>query len=124
MLGPVIAAIAIAIKLDSSGTVFFRQVRVGRDGKQFRIFKFRSMVADAEARKSELRLLNEAGDGLFKIANDPRVTRIGAFLRRSSLDELPQIFNVLRGDMSLVGPRPLVTDEDVQIVGVIAAVCI
>jgi exopolysaccharide biosynthesis polyprenyl glycosylphosphotransferase len=118
VLGPIIAAIALAIRLDSHGPVFFRQVRVGRDGRHFRIFKFRSMVADAEARKSELRLLNEAGDGLFKIANDPRVTRVGAFLRRSSLDELPQIFNVLRGDMSLVGPRPLVTDEDAQIVGV------
>lgn len=117
-LGPAIAAIAVAVKLDSRGTVFFRQVRVGRDGKTFRIFKFRSMVADAEARKSELRLLNEAGDGLFKIANDPRVTRFGAFLRRSSLDELPQIFNVLRGEMSLVGPRPLVVDEDAQVVGI------
>ena len=117
VLAPILAGIAIAIKLDSRGPVFFRQVRVGRDGRHFRIFKFRSMVTDAEAGKSELRLLNEAGDGLFKITNDPRVTRVGRFLRRSSLDELPQVFNVLRGDMSLVGPRPLVIDEDAQVVG-------
>ena len=117
VIGPIIAVIAAAIKLDTPGTVFFRQVRVGREGNHFRIFKFRTMVTDAEARKGELRVLNEAGQGLFKIANDPRVTRVGSFLRRSSLDELPQIFNVLRGDMSLVGPRPLVIDEDSQIVG-------
>jgi exopolysaccharide biosynthesis polyprenyl glycosylphosphotransferase len=117
VIGPIIAAIAAAIKLDSPGPVFFRQVRVGREDNHFRIFKFRTMVADAEARKGELRVLNEAGNGLFKIADDPRVTRVGRFLRRSSLDELPQIFNVLRGDMSLVGPRPLVIDEDSQIMG-------
>jgi exopolysaccharide biosynthesis polyprenyl glycosylphosphotransferase len=117
VVGPIIAAIAVAIKLDSPGPVFFRQVRVGRENNHFRIFKFRTMVVDAEARKGELRVLNEAGHGLFKIAKDPRVTRVGSFLRRSSLDELPQIFNVLCGDMSLVGPRPLVTDEDSQIVG-------
>jgi len=117
LVGPIIAAIAVAIKLDSPGPAFFRQVRVGREDKHFRIFKFRTMVTDAEARKGELHLLNEAGSGLFKIAKDPRVTRVGGFLRRSSLDELPQIFNVLRGDMSLVGPRPLVIDEDSQIVG-------
>ena len=117
LVGPIIAAIAVAIKLDSPGPVFFRQVRVGREDDHFRIFKFRTMATDAEARKSELRVLNEAGSGLFKIANDPRVTRVGRFLRRSSLDELPQIFNVLRGDMSLVGPRPLVIDEDSQIIG-------
>jgi exopolysaccharide biosynthesis polyprenyl glycosylphosphotransferase len=117
LVGPIIAAIAAAVKLDSPGPVFFRQVRVGREDDHFRIFKFRTMVTDAEARKGELRVLNEAGHGLFKIANDPRVTRVGSFLRRSSLDELPQIFNVLRGDMSLVGPRPLVIDEDSQIVG-------
>jgi exopolysaccharide biosynthesis polyprenyl glycosylphosphotransferase len=114
---PVFAIIAVAIKLDSRGPVFFRQVRVGRDGRHFRITKFRSMVTDAEAVKSDLCLLNEAGEGLFKITNDPRVTRVGRFLRGSSLDELPQVLNVLRGDMSLVGPRPLVTDEDAQVVG-------
>jgi exopolysaccharide biosynthesis polyprenyl glycosylphosphotransferase len=115
--GPVIAAIALAIRLDSKGPVFFRQVRVGRDGRHFRIFKFRSMVADADKRKDELRAHNEAGAGLFKIAEDPRVTRVGRFLRRTSLDELPQVLNVLRGEMSLVGPRPLVIDEDAQVLG-------
>ena len=117
LLAPVLAVIAIAIKLDTRGPVFFRQVRVGRDGRHFRITKFRSMVNHADAVKGDLRRLNEAGDGLFKITNDPRVTRVGSFLRRSSLDELPQILNVLRGDMSLVGPRPLVVDEDAQVVG-------
>ena len=117
VISPVIFAIALAIRFESRGPVFFRQVRVGRDGLQFEIFKFRSMVADADARKEQLRALNEAGDGLFKLTNDPRVTRVGRFLRRTSLDELPQLFNVLRGDMSLVGPRPLVVDEDAQVLG-------
>jgi exopolysaccharide biosynthesis polyprenyl glycosylphosphotransferase len=117
VVGPVIGAIALAVKLDSKGPLFFRQVRVGRDGTHFRIFKFRSMVTHADALKEELRSLNEAGDGLFKISDDPRVTRLGGLLRRSSLDELPQIFNVLRGEMSLVGPRPLVADEDAQVIG-------
>jgi exopolysaccharide biosynthesis polyprenyl glycosylphosphotransferase len=110
-------AIAIAIWLDSKGPIFFRQVRVGRDGEHFRIFKFRSMVVEADAQKEELRSLNEAGEGLFKITSDPRVTRVGRFLRHTSLDELPQLFNVLRGEMSLVGPRPLVIDEDAQVLG-------
>jgi exopolysaccharide biosynthesis polyprenyl glycosylphosphotransferase len=114
---PLISAITLAIWLDSGGPIFFRQVRVGRDGMHFRIFKFRSMVADADARKAELRSLNEAGDGLFKLTDDPRVTRVGRFLRRTSLDELPQLFNVVRGEMSLVGPRPLVIDEDAQVLG-------
>jgi exopolysaccharide biosynthesis polyprenyl glycosylphosphotransferase len=117
VIGPLIVAIALAIRLDSKGPFFFRQVRVGRDGEHFRIFKFRSMVADADAQKDALRSLNEAGDGLFKIARDPRVTRVGSFLRRTSLDELPQVFNVLRSEMSLVGPRPLVVDEDAQVLG-------
>jgi exopolysaccharide biosynthesis polyprenyl glycosylphosphotransferase len=116
-LAPVILAIAIAIRIDSRGPVFFRQVRVGRDGRHFRIYKFRSMVVDAEKRKEELRELNEAGNGLFKITNDPRITRVGGFLRNTSLDELPQVINVLRGEMSLVGPRPLVVDEDAQVIG-------
>ena len=90
---------------------------MGRDGLQFEIFKFRSMVAGADSQKDQLRALNEAGEGLFKLTNDPRVTRVGRFLRRTSLDELPQLFNVLRGEMSLVGPRPLVVDEDAQVVG-------
>jgi lipopolysaccharide/colanic/teichoic acid biosynthesis glycosyltransferase len=90
---------------------------VGRDGKHFKICKFRTMCTDAEQRKSELRAINEAEGGLFKIADDPRVTRVGRILRKTSLDELPQLFNVLLGDMSLVGPRPLVLDEDAQIKG-------
>jgi exopolysaccharide biosynthesis polyprenyl glycosylphosphotransferase len=116
-VGPIIAAIALAIRLDSKGPVFFRQVRVGRDGRHFRIYKFRSMVVDAEEQKERLRSLNEVGDGMFKISEDPRVTRVGRLLRRTSLDELPQLFNVLRGEMSLVGPRPLVTDEDALVHG-------
>jgi exopolysaccharide biosynthesis polyprenyl glycosylphosphotransferase len=111
------AAIAVAIRLDTKGPVFYRQPRVGRDGRHFRIFKFRSMVTDAEEQKDRLHALNEAGVGLFKITHDPRVTRVGRFLRRTSLDELPQLFNVLLGEMSLVGPRPLVIDEDAQVVG-------
>jgi exopolysaccharide biosynthesis polyprenyl glycosylphosphotransferase len=117
LIGPLLIAIAIAIRLDSRGPVFFRQIRVGRDGNHFRMFKFRSMALDAELRKDELRSLNQAGEGLFKIANDPRVTRVGQLLRRTSLDELPQLFDVLRGQMSLVGPRPLVVDEDAQVLG-------
>ena len=115
--GPVLAVAAAAIRLDSRGPIFFRQVRVGRDGKTFRIFKFRSMVVNAEEQKEQLRALSEVGEGMFKISRDPRVTRVGAFLRRTSLDELPQLLNVLKGEMSLVGPRPLVTDEDVLISG-------
>lgn len=114
---PLMIAVALAIWLDSRGSVFFRQVRVGRDGGHFVIFKFRTMVDDAEAQKDQLRAHNEAGDGLFKIANDPRVTHVGKFLRRTSLDELPQLLNVMRGEMSLVGPRPLVVDEDAQVRG-------
>jgi exopolysaccharide biosynthesis polyprenyl glycosylphosphotransferase len=115
-VAPVLLIVSIAIKLDSRGPVFFRQTRVGRDGKEFRILKFRTMVPDAEARKAELR--GEHGtDGLFKIADDPRITRVGRLLRKTSLDELPQLLNVMAGDMSLVGPRPLVADEDEQISG-------
>ena len=117
LAGPIMVTIALAIWLDSPGPILFRQVRVGRDGRHFVIFKFRSMVSDAEAQKDRLRTHNEAGAGLFKIAEDPRITRVGRFLRRSSLDELPQIFNVVRGEMSLVGPRPLVVDEDAQVLG-------
>jgi exopolysaccharide biosynthesis polyprenyl glycosylphosphotransferase len=117
LISPIIFAIALAIRLESRGPVFFRQVRVGRNGKHFLIYKFRSMVVDADARKDELRALNEGGEGLFKITDDPRVTKVGRFLRRTSLDELPQLFNVIRGEMSLVGPRPLVVDEDAQVLG-------
>jgi exopolysaccharide biosynthesis polyprenyl glycosylphosphotransferase len=114
---PVFAAIALAIRLDSSGPILFRQIRIGRDGRPFQILKFRTMCMDAEERKDALRAMNEGGDGLFKIENDPRITRVGRILRKTSLDELPQFLNVLRGDMSLVGPRPLVVDEDEQITG-------
>jgi exopolysaccharide biosynthesis polyprenyl glycosylphosphotransferase len=115
-LSLLLVVIATTIRLTSPGPVLFGQTRVGRNGRPFRMLKFRSMVVDADARKAELRSLNEA-DGLFKIDNDPRVTAVGGLLRRSWLDELPQLFNVLRGDMSLVGPRPLVLDEDEKIVG-------
>ena len=113
---PFIAAVAALIKLDSRGPVLFRQVRTGRDDARFEILKFRTMVDGAESQKAQLTTRNEAV-GLFKIADDPRVTRIGRFLRKTSLDELPQLWNVIRGDMSLVGPRPLIEDEDAKVVG-------
>lgn len=116
-LSPALLAIAVAVKVTSPGPVLFAQPRIGRDGKAFRMLKFRSMACDAEDRKDALREHNEAGEGLFKIAEDPRLTPIGCFLRRTSLDELPQLVNVLGGQMSLVGPRPLVPDEDEQIDG-------
>jgi exopolysaccharide biosynthesis polyprenyl glycosylphosphotransferase len=119
-LSPILIAVAIAIKLDSRGPLLFRQVRVGRDGRHFRIFKFRSMVVDAEEQKDSLLALNEVGEddgGMFKVTNDPRVTRVGNLLRKTSLDEMPQLLNVLRGEMSLVGPRPLVLEEDEQVLG-------
>jgi exopolysaccharide biosynthesis polyprenyl glycosylphosphotransferase len=116
LLLPLFAWIALAIKVTSRGRVLFHQARIGRAGTQFTMLKFRTMVDDADDRKDALRALNEA-DGLFKIADDPRITRVGGFLRRTSLDELPQLLNVLRGEMSLVGPRPLVPDEDRQIEG-------
>jgi exopolysaccharide biosynthesis polyprenyl glycosylphosphotransferase len=114
---PLTIAIAIAVKLDSRGPVFFRQLRVGQHGERFQMLKFRTMVPEAEALKDSLRHRNEARDGLFKIADDPRVTRVGRFLRKSALDELPQLINILRGEMSLVGPRPLVVEEDQRVEG-------
>jgi len=100
------------VKLDSKGPLLFRQKRVGQGGRTFEILKFRTMVVDAEAQKPTLQHLNEYADArLFKIKNDPRITRVGWFLRKSSLDELPQLWNVLRGEMSLVGPRPCVPEE-------------
>ncbi len=116
-ISPLMIAIAIAIKLDSRGPVFFRQLRVGRHGQRFQMLKFRTMVPEAEALKESLRDRNEAKEGLFKIAEDPRVTRMGRLLRRSALDELPQLMNIVRGEMSLVGPRPLVIDEDQRVEG-------
>ncbi len=115
-LSPLLAIIAIAIKLDSRGPVLFWQFRVGRDGKPFEMVKFRTMVVGAHGQRDQLGHLNRA-DGLFKIPRDPRTTRVGELLRRVSLDELPQLWNVLRGDMSLVGPRPLVVEEDRRIQG-------
>ncbi|HEX3911283.1 MAG TPA: sugar transferase [Solirubrobacteraceae bacterium] len=116
-ISPLMLAMAVAIKLDSRGPVFFRQLRVGRHGRRFHMVKFRTMVPDADAMKDELRHRNEAQDGLFKIACDPRVTRMGRFLRITALDELPQLFNIVKGEMSLVGPRPLVIEEDERIEG-------
>ena len=116
-VSPLLAVIAVAIKLDSRGPVFFRQLRVGQHGERFYMLKFRTMVPDAEALKDSLRDRNEAQEGLFKIADDPRVTRVGRFLRKSALDELPQLFNILKGEMSLVGPRPLVIEEDQRVEG-------
>lgn len=100
------AIIALAIKLDSPGSIFFRQQRIGKDGRQFDMYKFRSMIQDAAQHQSELSQLNEAQGPLFKIRDDPRLTRVGRWLRRRSFDELPQLLNVLRGEMSLIGPRP------------------
>ncbi|HEV2058694.1 MAG TPA: exopolysaccharide biosynthesis polyprenyl glycosylphosphotransferase, partial [Solirubrobacteraceae bacterium] len=116
LAAPLMAMIAIAIRIDSRGPILFRQWRIGRVGKPFQIVKFRTMIPDADALKDGLRELNEA-EGLFKITDDPRITHIGRALRRTSLDELPQLFNVLLGQMSLVGPRPLVADEDGCILG-------
>lgn len=107
LLAPLFLAVAVAIKLDSKGPVFFAQTRVGFNRRRFRMFKFRTMVVDAEKTQAELEHLNEAAGPVFKIEHDPRVTRLGTWLRRASLDELPQLLNVLIGDMSLVGPRPL-----------------
>jgi exopolysaccharide biosynthesis polyprenyl glycosylphosphotransferase len=112
LFAPLMLAVAIAVKLESRGPVFFRQPRAGRANTSFQLIKFRSMYIDAEQRKKEFEELNEASDGvMFKIREDPRVTRVGRSLRRFSLDELPQLFNVLKGEMSLVGPRPLIFPE-------------
>src|SRR3954453_12343152 len=117
VLAPLFAAVAIAIKLDSRGPVFYRQWRIGRDGRPFRMVKLRSMVQDADALKAQLAEMNIAGGGLFKVIDDPRITRVGRFIRKLSIDELPQLFNWLHGEMSLVGPRPLVPDEDDRVDG-------
>jgi lipopolysaccharide/colanic/teichoic acid biosynthesis glycosyltransferase len=107
VLAPLLALIALAVKLDSRGPVLFRSTRPGIAGRPFDCFKFRTMREGAEALQDELEQHNEAGGAIFKIREDPRVTGVGALLRRWSLDELPQLFNVIRGEMSLVGPRPL-----------------
>jgi lipopolysaccharide/colanic/teichoic acid biosynthesis glycosyltransferase len=108
LLWPLLLILAVLVRLDSTGPALFRQVRLGRRGRPFRMLKFRTMVVDAERRLDALESSNESAGGvLFKLRDDPRVTRLGRFLRRSSLDELPQLINVLKGEMSLVGPRPL-----------------
>ncbi|MGA2848342.1 MAG: sugar transferase [Terracidiphilus sp.] len=111
LLSPVLLSIAIAIKLDSSGPIFYFSERIGKKGRVFRCTKFRTMVRDAEKRREEIMHMNERDGILFKISNDPRITRFGRFLRKYSLDELPQFFNVLYGDMSTVGPRPPIGSE-------------
>jgi exopolysaccharide biosynthesis polyprenyl glycosylphosphotransferase len=117
LLSPLFALVAILIKLDSRGPVFFRQPRIGRNGVSFNALKFRTMVEGADAMRPQLRRQSLRGNGLLKLRDDPRVTRLGAKLRRWSLDELPQLWNVLRGEMSLVGPRPLPLDEACQVKG-------
>jgi lipopolysaccharide/colanic/teichoic acid biosynthesis glycosyltransferase len=116
LLAPVMLVIAILVKLDTPGRVLFSSRRIGRNREPFMMLKFRTMVMDAESQRDDLRHLSEAPDGLFKIQNDPRLTRFGRYIRATSLDELPQLFQVLSGTMSLVGPRPLPPDEDVLIV--------
>ena len=111
MLAPLFVGIAALIKLSSKGPVFFRQKREGKDGQIFHIFKFRTMVPDAELKKDELRKFSEQDGPAFKLTHDPRVTVIGQYLRKSCVDELPQLINVLRGHMSMVGPRPLPVNE-------------
>jgi exopolysaccharide biosynthesis polyprenyl glycosylphosphotransferase len=111
VLSPVFIAIAVAIRLSDKGPIFFRQARTGREGQTFRVWKFRTMYTDAEERLAEMNDLNESDGMLFKIRNDPRVFPVGRFLRASSMDELPQLINVLMGEMSLVGPRPLPADD-------------
>jgi lipopolysaccharide/colanic/teichoic acid biosynthesis glycosyltransferase len=111
IVAPLLWAIALVIKLDSPGPVFYRALRVGRKGRHFLCCKFRTMSTDAESRKEQLRGQNEREGAFFKITDDPRITRFGRFLRRYSLDELPQLFNVLQGEMSMVGPRPHPVDD-------------
>lgn len=115
LLSGILIIIAIIIKIeDNKGPVFFSQVRVGKNGKEFRMFKFRSMVSNAEEKLEELLKYNEASGPMFKMKDDPRITKIGKIIRKTSLDELPQLINVLKGDMSLVGPRPPLPREVIE----------
>ncbi len=116
VLAPLLLVVAIAVRLESRGPILFRQARIGRFGKPFRVFKFRSMQNGADAQRPELIQLHRT-NGTFKLVADPRVTRVGFWIRRRYLDELPQLVNVLRGEMSLVGPRPLPADEDALVEG-------
>ena len=111
LLSPILIGLSLAVKKTSSGPVFYKSLRVGRYGKPFYMLKFRSMVADADAQRALLRAKTAQNDQLFKLKDDPRITPIGAFIRKYSLDELPQLFNVLSGEMSLVGPRPFAPDD-------------
>ncbi|MFO7669644.1 MAG: sugar transferase [Bacteroidales bacterium] len=111
LLLPVFLSLGLIIKIGSKGPVFFKQERIGLRGRKFKLFKFRTMVVDAEAQLKNLQDMNEADGPVFKIKDDPRITRVGKFLRKTGLDELPQLFNVVRGDMSLIGPRPPLEDE-------------
>jgi lipopolysaccharide/colanic/teichoic acid biosynthesis glycosyltransferase len=114
IISPVILGVAIAIKLESPGPVFYSQMRVGKWGETFTLYKLRSMYIDADQRKQELTDQNEADGPIFKMKQDPRITRVGRIIRKLSIDELPQLYNVLRGDMSMVGPRPAVPQEVAQ----------
>lgn len=114
VLSPLLIAIAIIIKLTSRGPIFFSQRRVGKDGVEFNMYKFRSMVINAEELKENLVDQNEMSGPMFKMKNDPRITKVGRFIRKTSIDELPQLWNVLKGDMSLVGPRPSLPKEVAQ----------
>ncbi len=111
LLSPIIAVVACAVKVTSKGPVFFSQKRVGKNGELFEMYKFRSMVVNAEELKENLEEQNEMSGPMFKIKDDPRVTKVGKFIRKTSIDELPQLWNVLKGDMSLVGPRPSLPKE-------------
>ena len=111
LLSPILLIVAIAIKLESKGSIIFSQKRIGLKGKEFKMYKLRSMVEDAEKLKKDLMKNNEMSGPMFKMKDDPRVTRVGKFIRKTSIDELPQLVNVLKGDMSLVGPRPSLPKE-------------
>ncbi|WP_396136426.1 sugar transferase [Clostridium sp. SHJSY1] len=111
LLAPLLIVVIAAIKLESKGNVVFVQKRVGLKGKEFKMYKFRSMVVNAEELKEKLKEQNEMTGPMFKMKKDPRITKVGAFIRKTSIDELPQLFNVLKGEMSLVGPRPSLPDE-------------
>ena len=114
VLSPLFIIVAIIIKITSKGPVFFSQKRVGKNGKEFNMYKFRSMVVNAEELKEKLVAQNEMSGPMFKMKDDPRVTKVGKFIRKTSIDELPQLWNVLKGDMSLVGPRPSLPKEVAQ----------
>lgn len=111
VLSPLFLAVAVAIKMDSKGPVIYSQIRIGKDRKPFKMYKFRSMCQDADAKLKELQKLNERDGPVFKIAKDPRVTKVGQIIRATCIDELPQLVNILKGDMSIVGPRPPLPNE-------------